>query len=87
MLAFMQVLVDRTTNHVSDAIAFIRGLITGWEFWLFFFVLEHLACQEARIQSAATRNRNSANSPSRLLRYFRGQSSPDLWRNRGGNQG
>jgi hypothetical protein len=34
MLAFMQVLVDRTTNHVSDAIAFIRGLLTGWEFWL-----------------------------------------------------
>jgi pimeloyl-ACP methyl ester carboxylesterase len=34
MLAFMQVLVDRTTNHVSDAIAFVRGLLTGWEFWL-----------------------------------------------------
>lgn len=34
MLAFMQVLVDRTTIHVSDAIAFIRGLLTSWEFWL-----------------------------------------------------
>jgi hypothetical protein len=35
MLPFMQVLADGTTINVSDAIAFIGGLVSGLEFWLF----------------------------------------------------